>query len=344
MNKYPCGLIEDLIPLYIEGDISEDTKEIVEMHLKECKNCSNLFHEYNDVELNLENLKEDLPKADTFKSWMNKLKIWGIITAAAAIFAFISIGTIGYKIGDKPENDILTTRTIVKTFEKQGLPLKEDSSRSLVDFILSGVKPTVFSLDQNNGTLLIYTFNSFVERDNIIKESNRFDKAFSMKEIPYKAKNALIVFLTAKTPETEEDLTKLSKTLSMISNIVFKNLNDGKEIIYKGQSSNWEGTFTLKYYEHWWQDEKGTLHHESYHDEYPIIKYKPSDVETVGSIEFEYKTTSGGGNSENVELDKDGYLKLGGNGSNGAIPSESDNITYVIKWNNKEESFLLKAQ
>jgi hypothetical protein len=344
MSKYPCGLIEDLIPLYIEGDISEDTKEIVENHLKDCKSCSALVHEYSNVEPNLDNLKEDLPQADTFKSWMKKLKIWGIITAVTAIFAAIVIGTIGYKIGETPKNDILTLKTIVKTFEKQGVPLKKDSSKSPDEFALAGTKPAVYSIDENKGTLLVYTFKSFVEREDIVNKTNKFDNPFSILESPYKAKNALIVLLPAKTPETEEDLVNLSKTNSKISNIVFKYLNDGKEITFKGQSSSWEGTFTLKYYEHWWQDEKGVLHHENYHTDYPAIKYKSSDIEAVGSIEFEYKTTHGGGSVTGAELGKDGYVKLGSSGGNGAMPRENEDINYIIKWNNKEETIVLKAQ
>ena len=51
MNNYPCELIEDLIPLYIEEDISSITKEIVEDHLKECESC-NVCSEYSNNELN----------------------------------------------------------------------------------------------------------------------------------------------------------------------------------------------------------------------------------------------------------------------------------------------------
>jgi hypothetical protein len=344
MSKYPCGLIEDLIPLYIEGDISEDTKEIVEKHLKDCKNCSALIQEYTNDELNLKELKEDLPQADTFKRWMKKLKLWGLITTAAAIITAMFIGIIGYKIGEKPKNDILTLKTIVKTFEKEGIDLKKDSSKSPEDFEIVGVKPAVFSIGHKKDTLLIYTFKSFVEREDFIKNSNKFKNPFSLLEIPFKAKNVLLVYKTAEAPTTEADMTSLGETVNSISNIVFTHLNDGKEIVYKGQSSSWEGTFTLKYYEHWWQDEKGTLHYDSYHTEYPVIKYKLSDIEAVGPTEFEYKTTHGGGSTTGVYLSKDGYLKLGGGGGNGAMPREDEDVTYTVKWNGKEETFILKAQ
>ncbi len=29
----------DILPLYVDGIVSEDTKEMVEEHLRECENC-----------------------------------------------------------------------------------------------------------------------------------------------------------------------------------------------------------------------------------------------------------------------------------------------------------------
>jgi hypothetical protein len=344
MSKYPCGLIEDLIPLYIEGDISDSTKEIVENHLKDCKDCSVLVQQYSNDEVELEEFKEALPQSDTFKKWMNRLKIWGLITAAAAIFIATAIGTIGYKIGEKSKNDLLTLKTIVKTFEKQDVSLKEDRSKSPEDYALNGVKPTIFSFGEKKDTLLVYTFKSFVERDAIVRESNKFNNPLSLLEYSFKAKNAFLVYIASQNPITEEEMKSIGETITLISNIVFKDLNDGKEIVYKGQSTSWEGTFTLKYYEHWWQDEKGTLRQESYHMAYPAIKYKRSDIEAVGPMEFEYKTTTGRGSSTGVELKKDGSAQLGSSGGSGLIPREEDDINFTIKWNGKEENMVLKAR
>lgn len=100
MSKYPCGLIEDLIPLYIEGDISDETRKIVEEHIGECRSCSSLVSEFSKGELKLDEFKEDLPQARTFKNWMKRLKIWGSITVILLIFAAAAIGTLGYKIGE----------------------------------------------------------------------------------------------------------------------------------------------------------------------------------------------------------------------------------------------------
>ena len=91
MSKYPCGLIKDIIPLYIEGDISDETKEIVENHLKDCKSCSALMDEYSNDELKLDEYKDDLPRANTFKKLMKRLKVWGSIVIIAGILIAITI-------------------------------------------------------------------------------------------------------------------------------------------------------------------------------------------------------------------------------------------------------------
>lgn len=39
MSKISCNVIGDLLPLYVDGAVSEDTKKLVEEHLAECEEC-----------------------------------------------------------------------------------------------------------------------------------------------------------------------------------------------------------------------------------------------------------------------------------------------------------------
>jgi hypothetical protein len=289
----------------------------------------------------LEDFKEDLPQSNTFKKLMKKMKIWGTITALVVIVAVVAIGVIGYKIGEKPKIDILTLKTIAKTFEKQGVALKEDSSKSPDKYEINGVKPVAYNIGEKKGTLLVYIFKSFVEREDIVNEANN---QFDFMVYPFNAKNAYLVYIASQNPETEAGMKSIHETYVSISDIVFKQLNDGKEIIYKGESANWEGTFNLKYYEHWWEDETGYLCHENYKYQSPLIKYKMADITSVGPIDFEYETTSGRGTSTGLEYNKEGYLELGGSSGNGAIPSENEKITFKVKWNGKEETIIFKAK
>lgn len=49
-NRY-CSMIEDLLPLYVEGLISEDTKKEIETHLKNCNKCSEILKELKKNEV-----------------------------------------------------------------------------------------------------------------------------------------------------------------------------------------------------------------------------------------------------------------------------------------------------
>lgn len=41
MKKISCNIIKDMLPLYLDGVVSDDTKKMVEEHLKECDQCRN---------------------------------------------------------------------------------------------------------------------------------------------------------------------------------------------------------------------------------------------------------------------------------------------------------------
>ena len=41
--KYPCNLIQDLLPLYHDGVCSEESKQAVEQHLSECSVCKDTY-------------------------------------------------------------------------------------------------------------------------------------------------------------------------------------------------------------------------------------------------------------------------------------------------------------
>ena len=42
MNNIPCGVIRDLLPLYTEELCSEESRTLVENHLKDCPDCRSL--------------------------------------------------------------------------------------------------------------------------------------------------------------------------------------------------------------------------------------------------------------------------------------------------------------
>lgn len=47
-NKYPCGLVRDLLPLYRDNVCGEESRKIVEEHIAECMECSDILEKMGD--------------------------------------------------------------------------------------------------------------------------------------------------------------------------------------------------------------------------------------------------------------------------------------------------------
>ena len=100
MSKLKCSIVEDLMPLYIEDLLSEETKKEIELHLDECEDCKEVYDELKkgvnlEYEKNMD-LKEDEYeelKTDTLnsiKNYLNKIK-YILIIFSIAVSVGISI-------------------------------------------------------------------------------------------------------------------------------------------------------------------------------------------------------------------------------------------------------------
>lgn len=45
MNKISCNIVRDLLPLYVDGVVSEETKKELEQHLRECPKCKTEYEQ-----------------------------------------------------------------------------------------------------------------------------------------------------------------------------------------------------------------------------------------------------------------------------------------------------------
>lgn len=74
--KYPCKMIQDLLPLYLDGVCSEESKEAVEQHLQECPDCRQFFSAMREAELpepDAPALDLERKKAASFQSVKKKI-------------------------------------------------------------------------------------------------------------------------------------------------------------------------------------------------------------------------------------------------------------------------------
>ena len=52
--KYQCEIVRDLLPLYLDGVASGQSRQMVDEHLSECRECSELFSQMKNSELEIE--------------------------------------------------------------------------------------------------------------------------------------------------------------------------------------------------------------------------------------------------------------------------------------------------
>lgn len=91
MNKKNCNIIFDLLPNYIENDVSYDTKDFIENHLKECKNCRKVLEEIknDDIDNQLKNDKNSKIEVEKIKKIKRNFKMHKMILIISSIIALI---------------------------------------------------------------------------------------------------------------------------------------------------------------------------------------------------------------------------------------------------------------
>lgn len=95
--NYPCGIIRDLLPLYIDDVCNEESKQAVQNHLSECEKCRNYYESMKSTEgfVAKENdNSEDMKMANSLKNVKNKInkKIRNIILCSVAAVLICILG------------------------------------------------------------------------------------------------------------------------------------------------------------------------------------------------------------------------------------------------------------
>ncbi|BBK61911.1 zf-HC2 domain-containing protein [Amedibacterium intestinale] len=99
--RYPCKLIQDILPLYHDGVCSQESKEIVEQHFSDCEECRKYYDDLCGVDamepdraLNKEN---EMKKAESFKGIKKRLlkKQVLLILVSFAVFFVLIFSVIG---------------------------------------------------------------------------------------------------------------------------------------------------------------------------------------------------------------------------------------------------------
>lgn len=94
MKQVECDVIKDLLPSYIDKVSSDATNELVEQHLKKCKNCSAKLKEMNE-EIDIKPLYNQEEQIDYLKGY-RKNKIMTIIFVIILTIDIMVASVIAY--------------------------------------------------------------------------------------------------------------------------------------------------------------------------------------------------------------------------------------------------------
>lgn len=95
--NYPCKMIQDILPLYIDGVCSEESKRAVDEHLRECAECKDFFNsmrESDSVEIGKIDTEYECKKAVSFKTVKRKLFEKQMLAAVVAVVVLISAAAL----------------------------------------------------------------------------------------------------------------------------------------------------------------------------------------------------------------------------------------------------------
>ncbi len=101
MGKINCNVIQDILPLYIDHEVSNDTKELVEEHLQNCEICQRIYYDTktdfeNDMKISAQT-KESSNEANdlkSFKKFLKRRKTKTILfSIAATVICFVAVFT-----------------------------------------------------------------------------------------------------------------------------------------------------------------------------------------------------------------------------------------------------------
>jgi hypothetical protein len=98
MDNKVCFIIEDLLPLYNEKLLSEETTKWVEDHLKECRHCEELMS-LSKEPLSKGKVEPTINSDAMFKKINRKISIYQIIFVALSFFFAIKTSMVNNSFG-----------------------------------------------------------------------------------------------------------------------------------------------------------------------------------------------------------------------------------------------------
>jgi hypothetical protein len=121
MKKITCEVMKDLMPLYVDRMLSEDSTALLEEHLANCEACrgalKKLKQEANPIE-GMENRDQEEKTKDAFKKIRRSIRRQRMIAVCISVFCVLAAVRVGYYCYAEKESYI--------SYEDSGLVMQGD--------------------------------------------------------------------------------------------------------------------------------------------------------------------------------------------------------------------------
>jgi hypothetical protein len=103
--KSECALIQELLPLYLENDVSDETQKTIDQHLDGCKICKGALEQYAQASdpISIEALSDPFDTTEGFKRFIKRAQKYmvGALTVILLMVSVIAIGAFiaGQQVG-----------------------------------------------------------------------------------------------------------------------------------------------------------------------------------------------------------------------------------------------------
>ena len=144
--KITCNIIEDLLPLYVDDMVSEDSRQLVEEHLKTCPACRKMQEEMQrenhltSVGTNSNSSRTNITEAEPLKKIRCRIRKKRIASVLLAVILVVAAGGIGHYWYYDKENYI--------SWDEANISVKDGKVYSTVNPL--GRMKSVLSVDQKN--------------------------------------------------------------------------------------------------------------------------------------------------------------------------------------------------
>jgi hypothetical protein len=235
----------------------------------------------------------------------------------------------------------LSVNQAVNILAKEGINLHRTWDFNAEE--IHGVKPATFYINDTNHKLNIYCYNSINERK-IASEMWLNSDGFKLysSEPNTCAKNLMLLIIPADEKELK---MQTLEQLNIVVNTVFEKLNDTQEIIFTGTGNNWESNTVVKFHEYLYHDEQATLNNDNYYNVSTSLKYLGEDIESVDTLSYQMQAPA---YSQSGTIGRSFYkndmVMLGSSSGKEKLLSPEDDITFTIKWNGQEETFVASSE